>query len=67
MLIFAEKRTLLNKPLPPSTSDVVFKNFGGGEKDFSLNLFSADFAKNFNIFLFFFACQTNFIYGIFFL
>ena len=30
MLIFAEKRTLLNKPLPPSAFDVVFKNFGGG-------------------------------------
>ena len=42
-----------------------FLNFGGGV-DFSLNLVSAGFAKNFNIFLFFFVCQTNFIYGIFF-
>ncbi len=61
-LIFAEKLTLLNKPLPPSASDVVFKNFGwGGGMDFSLNLVSAGFAKNFNIFFVLF-CLSNKLY-----
>ncbi|MDO5767390.1 MAG: hypothetical protein Q4P83_07250, partial [Spirochaetales bacterium] len=56
-----------NKPTPPPLPPMLYLKNRGGGVDFFLNLVSAGFAKNFNIFLFFFVCQTNFIYGIFFL